>query len=143
MNATTVPTETATRALTEAAVTAAVAPSIHNTQPWHWNVRDGVADLHADRDRQLRESDPDGRMMITSCGAALHHAYVAIAVQGYVPDIVRMPDPRNPDHLARITIAGTVPGTPQAMRHLQTIEIRRTDRRPLSDEPLPDRTVDA
>lgn len=143
MNDPTVPTATATRVLTEAATTAAVAPSIHNTQPWHWQVRDGVADLHADRSRQLRESDPDGRMMITSCGAALHHAEVSLAVSGYAPEVVRMPDPLDPDHLARLTVAAPRAGTPHAMRQLQTIEIRRTDRRPLIDAPLPDRTVDA
>jgi nitroreductase len=30
------------------------APSVFNTQPWRWVVRDDVAQLYADRTRQLR-----------------------------------------------------------------------------------------
>lgn len=81
-------------------------------------------------------------MMITSCGTALHHALVALAVEGYRAEVIRMPESSRPDHLARITITGNQPSTPQAMRLLQTLEIRRTDRRPLSDAPLPDGVVD-
>ena len=136
-------TTRADHALTEAAIAAAIAPSIHNTQPWRWRIHDGVADLHADPSRQLSESDPDGRMMITSCGTALHHACVALAVEGYRAEIARMPESGHADHLARITVTGTEPGTPEAMRQLQTLEIRRTDRRPLSGTPVPDGVVGA
>jgi nitroreductase len=134
---------TDTEALTEAAVAAGAAPSIHNTQPWRWRVGDRVADLYADRSRQLAESDPDGRMMLTSCGAALHHACVALAAQGYAVEVTRMPDPDEPEHLARIAITGHAAVTPEAMRHQQTTEIRHTDRRPLADQPLPPEAVDA
>jgi hypothetical protein len=135
-------TTTATRALTQAAITATGAPSIHNTQPWRWRVRDGVADLYADSRRQLRQNDPDGRMMITSCGAALHHACVALAAEGFLPDVVRMPNADDRDHLARITIAGRTAVTPEAMRRLQTLEIRHSDRRPLTDQELPEGVLD-
>ncbi|HKD97520.1 MAG TPA: nitroreductase [Micromonosporaceae bacterium] len=139
----TVATGVATEALARAAVTAACAPSIHNTQPWRWRVRDGVADLYADRRRQLTESDPDGRMMITSCGAALHHACVALTAQGFNPEVDRMPDAGDHDHLARVTVTRLAPVTPaETMRHLQTLMIRHTDRRPLVDRPLPDGTLD-
>jgi nitroreductase len=143
MDTTAIPTTTATRALAEAARFAGRAPSIHNTQPWHWWVRDGVADLYAVRTRQLRESDPDARMLITSCGTALHHACVALAAQGFAAEVVTFPDRDDPDHLARVTISGAKPVTPEAMRRLQTLEIRRTDRRTLSDEVLPDVAVTA
>ena len=49
--------------LTRAAEVAGKAPSILNTQPWRWVVRDGVARLYADRSRQLRALDPDGRLL--------------------------------------------------------------------------------
>jgi nitroreductase len=137
-----VATPIATGTLTLAAIIAARAPSIHNTQPWRWRIRDGVADLYADRHRQLFESDPDGRMMITSCGVALNHLCVALEAAGFLPEITRIPDAAHRDHLARVTIAGRVPTTPGAMRRLQTLEIRRTDRRALSDQPLPDGAID-
>ena len=69
---------TATEALTRAAETARLAPSIHNTQPWRWVVRGDRLELFAVAARQLREQDPDGRPMRLSCGAALHHARVAL-----------------------------------------------------------------
>ncbi|HKD98762.1 MAG TPA: nitroreductase [Micromonosporaceae bacterium] len=127
----------ANRVLAGAAIAATQAPSVHNTQPWRWLIRGGRAELRAERRRQLTESDPDGRMLVTSCGTALHYACVALAADGYVVDIERVPDPADPDLLARIGIAGRVPVTPEAMRHFQTLEIRRTDRRPLADLPLP------
>ena len=43
---------------------ASLAPSIHNTQPWHFVVRPDVLDLHGDNDRQLGALDPTGRQMV-------------------------------------------------------------------------------
>jgi nitroreductase len=126
-----------TRALASAAEAAGAAPSIHNTQPWHWRIHDGVADLFADRRRQLLASDPDRRLLILSCGMALHHARIALAAEGMAAGVERIPDPRDVDHLATVSITGSVPVTPAAMRLMQTAEFRHTDRRPLLDEPVP------
>jgi nitroreductase len=125
------------QALASAAEAAGAAPSIHNTQPWHWRVHDGVADLFADPRRQLVASDPDRRLLILSCGMALHHACIALAAEGMAVDVDRIPDPGNVDHLATVSITGSTPVTPAAMRLVQTAEIRHTDRRPLLDEPVP------
>jgi nitroreductase len=125
------------QALASAAEAAGAAPSIHNTQPWHWRIHDGVADLYADPRRQLLASDPDRRLLILSCGMALHHACIALAAKGMAVDVDRIPDPRNVDHLATVSITGSIPVTPAAMRLVQTAEFRHTDRRPLLDEPMP------
>ena len=63
--------EAQTTALAEAARTAGYAPSIHNTQPWRWRVGPTSLQLWAERDRQLAITDPAGRMLTVSCGAAL------------------------------------------------------------------------
>jgi prepilin-type processing-associated H-X9-DG protein len=55
------------------------APSMHNTQPWRWRVGPDSLSLFADPSRHLRHADPDGRGMLVSCGAALHHCTVALA----------------------------------------------------------------
>ena len=68
---------------------------------------------------------------------ALHHACVALAAGGMSVDVDRIPDERHVDHLARVSITGSIPVTPAAMRLVQTAEIRHTDRRPLLDEPVP------
>src|SRR4051812_35680645 len=61
-------------ALTDAATTGGLAPSIQNTQPWRWKIRSGALELWSVPSRQLPVTDPDGRMVTISCGAALHHA---------------------------------------------------------------------
>jgi nitroreductase len=124
---------TTTDALVEAAELARYAPSIHNSQPWRWRVGDGVLDLYLAGDRQLPVTDPGARLAVLSCGAALHHARTALVAEGLAIEVVRLPEP---GHLARITITGRVPVSPDAMRLVQTIEIRHTDRRPVTSEPV-------
>ncbi|MBB5874285.1 nitroreductase [Allocatelliglobosispora scoriae] len=123
-------------ALAEAAETAGHAPSIHNTQPWRWRVGTDALDLYADRSRSLPATDPDGRMLLTSCAAALHHAQVALAAEGLLTAVELLPTPAEPDHLARVTITGTAPVTPEAVRLVQAIGMRHTDRRPTIEEEL-------
>ena len=54
------------RAVLEAVLDlAARAPSPQNSQPWRWQVYPDRLDLYAERDRQLRAGDPDGRIPAT------------------------------------------------------------------------------
>lgn len=120
-------------ALAEAAEAAGYAPSVHNSQPWRWRVERDALDLFADRSRQLGVADPDGRLLTVSCGAALHHARVALAAEGLTPAVARFPNPANVDHLARVTIGDRGEVTPVAMRLFQAVRQRHTDRRPVSE----------
>jgi hypothetical protein len=122
-------------ALRAALTIAGLAPSVHNTQPWHWRIRPGALELWAERGRQLTAGDPDGRLLTLSCGAALHHAQVALAAQGYGTTVVPYPDPTHPDHLAHLSLSGPVPVTAASMRLYHAIGLRSTDRRPVT--PLP------
>jgi nitroreductase len=124
----------ATRTLTRAAMAARRAPSIFNSQPWRWRIAENTAELRADRQRQLRVADPDGRLLTLSCGAALHHARVALAGEGSTAVISRMP---GPDVLARIQVTGTGHAAPAAIRAQQAIALRRTDRRPFAEVDVP------
>ena len=82
-----------TKALLRKAVErASFAPSVHNTQPWHFVIRPDVLELHADNDRQLRALDPTGRQMVLSCGCALFNARVGLAADRLV-QMDRLPDP--------------------------------------------------
>jgi hypothetical protein len=137
------PAPSAGPALTAAAEAAGYAPSIHNTQPWHWRVDGDVLELHTAPTRQLPASDPDGRLMVLSCGAALHHARTALAAEGWQIDVDRLPDPARPSLLARVRATGRADTDPHAMRHLQTIRIRHTDRRPVADIPVNGAVLDA
>lgn len=123
-------------ALVRAAEAAGRAPSIHNSQPWHWRIHDDIADLYADMSRHLHASDPDRRMLLISCGIALHHAAVSLAAQGMDTEISRMPNPADSELLATVKIRGRVPVTSDAVRLMQALGARRTDRRPLLNDPL-------
>src|SRR5204862_4650701 len=128
--------EMITDALAEAAALAGYAPSIHNSQPWRWRVGAGVLDLYTAHGRQLASTDPDGRLAVLSCGAALHHARTALAAEGWRTDVFRLPDPTEPAWLARITLAEQVPVSTDAVRLVQTVRIRHTDLRPLTVPPV-------
>jgi hypothetical protein len=128
--------------LYEAASVACLAPSIANTQPWRWSVGDGTLDLRADRTRQLTIADPQGRLMILSCGTVLHHASIVLAALGAAATTQRLSDPDDPDLLARLTITGLHQVTAEDMRLHHALRTRRTDRRPfLGLAPLPDEVI--
>jgi hypothetical protein len=130
-------THGAATALARAAYASALAPSVFNTQPWRWQVHPEWLDLFADRSRQLGVADPSGRLLTISCGAALHHARVALAAEGWRAPVHPGPDPADPDHLARVGPAEHSGVTGAAVRRFQAAERRRTDRRPVAEVPVP------
>jgi hypothetical protein len=127
--------------LAAAATVAGQAPSIHNTQPWHWRIRGRIADLRGDTRRQLIVTDPDRRLMTLSCGAALHHALVELTAAGQRYELELLPSPGDPMHLARITHTGTRAAPTDARRLFAAIAGRHTDRRPLKPEAIPHSAV--
>jgi len=80
------------RRLEAAAEAALRAPSVFNTQPWRWRVTGDALELSADPDRRLAVTDPDGRLLLISCGTALHHARTALAAAGWSATVERLPD---------------------------------------------------
>lgn len=107
------------------------APSVHNTQPWLWEIRDGSLELFADPERMVAVADPSGRQMVISCGASLHHACVALADSGYEPTVTRFPDPADAFHLATITVKPASFRDERNHALAEAIQVRRSDRRPL------------
>jgi hypothetical protein len=112
------------------------APSVFNTQPWQWQVADGRLDLLADRSRRLDRADANGRNLVLSCGAALHHLQVAAAGLGWAPRVRRRRGDERPGHLASVWFSHA-PATPEAVRRLTTVETRYTDRRAFAPWPVP------
>ena len=128
------PDETTVRA---AVSLAGRAPSVHNSQPWRWEVGARSLHLYADRTRGLPATDPLGADLVISCGAALHHLRVGLAALGWRAKIHRLPNPAQSDHLAAIEFQ------PFELKESHValaaaIPRRRSDRRAFSSWPAPD-----
>jgi hypothetical protein len=126
-----------TKALLRKAVErASFAPSVHNTQPWHFVIRPDALEMHADNHRQLRALDPTGRQMVISCGCALFNARVGLAAERVV-QVDRLPDPSKADLLALLSVLDQpAPWTP-LVRLDPMIERRHTNRRDFFDQDVP------
>jgi nitroreductase len=129
------------RALAEAAGLAQRAPSVFNTQPWRWRVGSNFLELLRDPERTLTVTDPAGRQLLLSCGAALHHARLGLTAAGRRIDVTRLPDSDSPDLLARIGVRGRAEPDEQTRRLRGAIPRRRTDRRPFGATPVPEATL--
>ena len=114
---------------------ACLAPSIHNTQPWAWRLSGVEAWLYADLDRQLRVEDPQGRNLVISCGAALHHFQLAARALGWSADVERIPDPDNLTALAHVRLRRDP--RPDQVGVLDALRTRCTDRRRFTSWPVP------
>jgi nitroreductase len=110
-------------------IAASRAPSLHNTQPWQWRLQGDVLDLRADRSRQLHVADPDGHSLLISCGAAIELTALALATQGWVAQTLLLPDPGDPDLLARFPLGSRSNPDRAAEPHLLAAGRRRSDRR--------------
>jgi nitroreductase len=118
---------------------AALAPSMHNTQPWRFRVlrASQTIELYADPSRMLKYADPHGRAVHIACGAALFNLRLAVAVAGREPVVRLFPDPGQPLLLAALRLAGPYrPSEADTELHVATAA-RHTNRRPFSNRPLP------
>ncbi|KUL23572.1 Acg family FMN-binding oxidoreductase [Actinoplanes awajinensis] len=122
--------------LMRAATFACQAPSLHNSQPWRWRVDSDNLDLRLETGRVLGTTDPDARLAVLSCGAALHHARIDLAAAGWRTGVRRMPDSMDADVLASLWIRGRSPIDSSDARLCQAVAHRRTDRRSTPGAPL-------
>jgi nitroreductase len=112
------------------------APSVHNSQPWRWRVGSSTIDLVADYSRALPTMDPEGRDLLLSCGAALHHLQVGLRAVGRSGTVHRLPDPARPEHLATVEIR-VLSSTADDLALARAVDTRRTDRRVFSPRTVP------
>ncbi|WP_211840730.1 Acg family FMN-binding oxidoreductase [Saccharopolyspora hirsuta] len=113
------------------------APSVHNSQPWKWKLAEHSAHLYLDPSRLLPTIDPTGREMVISCGAALNHARIAFAAEGWLARVHRLPNPAQPEHLASIEFSELAGVDPHVETLAAAASERRSDRRPFLTDPVP------
>jgi len=116
--------------------TAARAPSVHNTQPWQFRVGPRAVELWSDPRRKLT-TDPIGREMLISCGAALFGLRLAIRSLGYKPVVSLLPDRSRLRLLARVSLGAKAPMNALERRLLAAVPHRHTHRGPFEPGPLP------
>ncbi|HEY9030304.1 MAG TPA: nitroreductase family protein [Kangiella sp.] len=116
---------------------AVLAPSSHNTQPWQFEVSDGIIYLFADRSRSLPVNDPNDRELTISCGCALMNLRVAAAHHGIGLDIALFPDADNLDLLATIRVDTAELASTNLSHLFSSIKTRRTYRKHFSSNKLP------
>jgi hypothetical protein len=112
------------------------APSSHNTQPWLFRVAANEIALYADRSRGLPVVDPDDRELVISCGAALFHLRLALRHFGCAETVAVLPDPTDPDLLARLHLTGSHEPTDEEHALFAAIPRRRTMRLPFPPRPI-------
>ncbi|WP_280390537.1 NAD(P)H nitroreductase [Nocardia brasiliensis] len=119
-----------------ALVLATRAPSVGNSQPWRFRIGDHRIDLYLDPLRAQPPTDWTQRDALSSCGAALHHLRIALAVAGWSTVVRRLPDPADPNHLASLRV---VPHRPTMLELAlgNAIPRRQSDRRHFTSVPIP------
>ncbi|TWF75147.1 nitroreductase family protein [Pseudonocardia hierapolitana] len=117
-------------------LTVGQAPSLHNAQPWRLRLGPEAIELYADPDRRLPAADPDDRELRIGCGAALYNLRLALLGNGIRPLVTILPDLGRPELLAVVRHGGRKPATPEQLRLLHAVPLRRTNRHPYADEPV-------
>jgi hypothetical protein len=117
---------------------AAMAPSVHNSQPWRFRVLPDRIELHADPARRLPATDPGDKELRLACGAALANLRIALEGLGIRPLVTLLPRNADADALAVVRRGGHVTPSDQVLDLRRAIPVRHTNRKPfLSDRVTP------
>jgi nitroreductase len=113
-----------------------LASSPHNTQPWRFAIGRHGVDIFEVPQRSLGAMDPFGRERLAGLGCAVHNMALATTEIGRKAVVKLLPDPKSPQHIARIEL-GPEDG-PAPARHplVGSIGRRHTDRGPWRGGPV-------
>lgn len=119
---------------------AVLAPSVYNSQPWHFSIDGNILYLFADRRHALPVIDPDDREQNIACGAALYNLRLAIAHFGYDETTELLPDPAQDSLLAKVKLGNKREGAPdEALDTLfRVIPKRHSNKGAFADKTVPE-----
>lgn len=118
---------------------AIMAPSMQDSQPWHFRFRQRTVEVHRDPDRELVVDDPDGRMTLISCGAAIFNIRVAAASLGRDATVTVLPDPDPATLVAEVVVENAVADLEDPAALFPYLSRRRTNRQPAAGRALPEK----
>lgn len=121
---------------------AGLAPSMHNTQPWRFEINGPVVDVVLDEERTLPAEDRSGRMILIGLGAATFNLRVAAAMLGYESTFATEPDPDRPDIAVRVFLSGRRTTMPPLGGLYGELRRRHTYRGPMMATPVSSRLTD-
>lgn len=123
-------------------LTAAVlAPSIHNTQPWRFEVGSRTVRVYRDLERWPRAEDPRKNGLYISLGAVVLNLRVAAADLGRLAHVTLLPESKEADHVATLTLATGLGVDHELAALFPYLNRRRTSRQPFSDRWVADRPL--
>jgi nitroreductase len=120
---------------------AILAPSLYNTQPWRFAIAPSNVRVYQDMDRWARAEDPRRTGLHLSLGAVVMNLRVAAAELGQLAHVTLLPDPDDPDCIARLSLAVGLGVDPELAALYPYLPRRRTNRMPFADRWIPERAV--
>jgi hypothetical protein len=123
--------------LVRAAEAAIRAPSLHNSQPWQFRLRDGAIEVLADPHEHLAVADRIGWAVRIACGAAVFNARLALLANGTPADVRLRPDPGDPMVMATLRPGRPRPATYPESDLFAAVGRRRSSREPFWPDPVP------
>ncbi|MEU4428358.1 nitroreductase [Actinoplanes sp. NPDC024001] len=113
------------------------APSMHNSQPWLFRLRDGAVEIVADPARQLAVADRSGWAVRLACGAATYNARLALAMRGRPAEVRLRPSAAEPELIARLIPGAERPSTYAEQELCAAIPRRHSNRAPFWPDRVP------
>jgi hypothetical protein len=112
------------------------APSMHNTQPWRFEINGPVIDVLLDADRTLPAADSANRLVRVGLGAAAFNLRVAAAMLGHETTLAIDPDPAVPAVVVRIFLSDRKAPVAGLSSLYGELGRRFTYRGPMVDQPI-------
>lgn len=119
---------------------AILAPSGDNCQPWIFRVEKRTLDLFNDPHLDTSLYNIGQRASLIAHGAALENIAIAAQAEGLNAEISLLPDPDNPDHIARIFLND---GLEEKSPLFKAIPLRHTNRERYKSVNISDKQVEA
>lgn len=112
------------------------APSVHNTQPWQFRIRDNIVEVQIASERVLVEGDPTKRELWLSLGACIENLFQAATVLGLKIIDASYNFSASDGNFAQLALSKKVE-TKNDQRKLDAINNRHSDRRVFLEKKVP------